>query len=191
MNRARVAEILGRLSGGCIDFAALSGSSHGAITQTDLAAALHAITNQLGQRLIQVKYACMYGDYMALERSTLLLVADIAGTRGWRPRTPGILSGLVTLALSEVIPANRCPSCNGVRYMAATDISPQIICTTCGGSGQRPEITALSRAKWLNVSESLFHRVWRSRLSKIVKEIQEVENVALEQVKKYLSRICE
>lgn len=43
------------------------------------------------------------------------------------------------------------------------------------------------KSRWLNVSESLFHRVWKVRLGKIVKEIQVVEEIALGEVRNYLT----
>ena len=179
------AEVLGHCLAGAVDHRRVPGRSPDSLTSSDVAASLHAVTDRAGQLLLQVKYLGLWSDLNALERILLVRVAGVANRFGWRTK-PHVLGNLIYQALDNVIPANKCPVCKGTKCIEATDTTPKIDCSVCGGTGARPSLSEKSRAKWLNISEQMYHRTYKRRLLDITYIIQSLETISLAQVARYL-----
>lgn len=186
MKTDRAAEMLAHCLGGTIDHRRVPGHSHNSLTPSDIAASLHAVSDRAGRLLLQVKHLGLWNDLNALERILLIRIAGVARHFGWRTK-PHILGNLIYQALDNVIPANKCPVCKGTKCVEATETTPRVECAICEGTGDRPPLSAHTRAKKLGVSVEDFKKIYSRYLIDITNIITDIEAAALSELGAYLS----
>lgn len=186
MKTDRAAEMLAHCLGGTIDHRRVPGHSHNSLTPSDIAASLHAITDPIGRLLVQVKHLCLHSDQKPLEVALVVRMAGIAKTRNWKTKAC-VLGNLVLHALEETIPANKCPVCNGTKFIEATQTTPMVVCAGCEGTGDRPPLSAHTRAAKIGITPIEFKKIYHRYLSDTIHLIQGIEAVALAEMGGYLS----
>ena len=184
MTRSHTAQILARLSGGALDFESIPGRSYGALTSSDIAASLNAITDPLARLYVQIKLCGSEGDYPKLRRGMLLLLADRAIAGNWKGLGKGFLSNLTSILLESTIPAQTCTTCNGTKSLPATEVTPIVVCAGCDGSGRRPARDDIPAR--LGITGREYSNKWRQRILDLERMIYDMENLALYQVGAYL-----
>jgi hypothetical protein len=148
------------------------GSSHGALSSHDIAAALGRCHNPISAPLLRVKYA---GDRSSLGRLSLTVlarVAELVEENNWKTEEPMRFVSLAAGACDEYL-NKLCTMCDGrgtIGKRAATTKQ----CPMCEGSGKyKPK--ASERARTIGVTATAYKTTWAPRWDSVLEELSKAE----------------
>ena len=131
------------------------------LTAEDIAHALGLIQHSEARLFARVKYAHQFeyaeGVALSIRRKTMLEKLD----NNWRISRKEFLLDMAYMILAEAIDPHLCPDCAG-RGQGIVD-NLVVICSSCGGTGEKKEIRDVDRARLLGVSKSNWHNNWADR----------------------------
>ena len=162
-------EVLGALTAGSVDPAAVNGrSSSDGLSKSELAGLLSGLS--------EVETAYALAKFAGDEASTSVVlimtckqVMDLADRSGWKVR-PSQLHALAAIAVSEALSPCKCKRCGGIGYKLNK------ACLPCNGTGLGHE-SARSIASVIGVDEAAYRRNWKDKLTKLLVYLYDIEGV--------------
>jgi hypothetical protein len=183
------AEILARLAAGTVDHARVSGSDHGGITQSDIAAAMSGMT-KFSESILRAKYAGQAEFLAVLRRDLADLVQRTGMTEKWPRMTAEWLDGLLDCVIEDNMGAGRCPSCLGCGRdrRAMEDVTAIKICYACKGTGREDGKSLRSIARVIGMDEDTFRNRFRVMVSEVRYVLLGAETAGLSVIRRKLKR---
>lgn len=183
------AEILARLTAGTVDHTRVSGSGHGGITQSDIAASMSGMT-KFSESILRAKYAGQADSLAVLRRDLLALVHRTGMVEKWPRMSPEWLDRLMECIIEDNMGSSRCPSCLGCGRdrKAIEDATAIKVCYVCRGTGMENGQSERAIARGMDMDEDTF----RNRFRKVVEEMRYLllgaENAGLSVIRRKLRR---
>lgn len=167
-------EMLARCVAGAVDYGPRGSLAYDGLSASDMATAVARIKGQTGQLLVLYLWADHCDSESLLINLLLAPVSTMCVDNGWKVRRPGLLSGILRVALHEIKSPRVCRPCKGegIRALAT--------CDQCGGSGRRP-MSSQARADVAGLPYDTW-RHWDKRYDEILAVVEGYERESVRQM---------